>query len=303
MGERLLAYLRLMRPANIVTAFADILAGVAVSGVWEWEIGGNPVIEAPMLKDYGLLLLSTLGLYGGGVVFNDVFDFKLDQQERPERPLPSGKASLTGAIILGISLFVMGILSAFLVTELSGILACIIVVLVLSYNAWSKHHVVLGPINMGLCRAGNLLLGVSIYPLLVFVFWPLGFVPLLYIGAITLVSQGEVHGGNRKALQLAMGVYIFVFLLIVGFGVFYGNNVLYGLPFVALLAYLTLPALQKAMKSLQPQDVMKAVKAGVIALIVLDSAIAAIFGGILWGLCILLLLPLSLWLGKAFAIT
>ena len=303
MSSRLLAYLRLMRPANIVTAFADILAGIAVSGVWVWEIEGNPVIEAPSYWDYALLLLSTLGLYGGGVVFNDVFDFKLDQKERPERPLPSGKASLRGAIILGSFLFAIGVFSAYFVTEFSGLLACIIVVLVLTYNAWSKHHLVLGPLNMGLCRAGNLLLGVSIYPLLVFVYWPLALIPLLYIGAITLVSQGEVHGGNRRALQLALGMYILVFLMVLAAGIVYEREFLYGIPFIALLAYFTLPPLLKAIQSLQAQDIMKAVKAGVIALIVLNSAIAAIFGGILWGLCILLLLPLSRWLGKAFAVT
>ena len=71
-----------MRPANIVTAISDILAGVAISGYigkGEWEAW--PII---------LLVISTIGLYGGGVVMNDYFDADLDQVERPERPIPSG---------------------------------------------------------------------------------------------------------------------------------------------------------------------------------------------------------------------
>ena len=72
--------LRLTRPANIVTAIADILAGVAISGFLRDGHDYTPVLW---------LVLSTVGLYGGGVVFNDVFDAKLDAVERPERPIPS----------------------------------------------------------------------------------------------------------------------------------------------------------------------------------------------------------------------
>ena len=67
-----------MRPANIVTAHADILAGYAAAGA----TNGVHLV---------LLLAATTGLYGGGVVFNDVFDAKLDAMERPERPFQAGQ--------------------------------------------------------------------------------------------------------------------------------------------------------------------------------------------------------------------
>ncbi|HET9054644.1 MAG TPA: polyprenyltransferase, partial [Cyclobacteriaceae bacterium] len=47
----------------------------------------------------------------------------------------------------------------------------------------------------------------------------------------------------------------------------------------------------------------KAVKAGVIALIVMNAAWAAAFGMIYFALLIVLLLPVSLLLGKLFAVT
>ncbi|NEP43227.1 MAG: UbiA family prenyltransferase, partial [Okeania sp. SIO2H7] len=74
------AYLQLMRPANIITAHADILVGYAASGATD-------------PYRLGWLLLATTGLYGDGVVFNDVFDAELDAIERPERPIPSDRAS------------------------------------------------------------------------------------------------------------------------------------------------------------------------------------------------------------------
>ena len=68
-------YLELMRPANVATALADVLAGYAVAGL------GNP-------RALPWLLLSTACLYAGGVVLNDFFDRDVDRLERPERPIP-----------------------------------------------------------------------------------------------------------------------------------------------------------------------------------------------------------------------
>ena len=78
----LIALARLARPANIVTAWADVLAGVAVAGVTvPVLLGAEPGGILP--ESVIWLVLATTGLYGGGVVFNDVFDAKLDAIERP----------------------------------------------------------------------------------------------------------------------------------------------------------------------------------------------------------------------------
>jgi len=95
------------------------------------------------------------------VVMNDVADYELDKIERPERPIPSGFASKEGATVLGICLLVAGIIFARQVSQLSAIIASSIAVLALLYDYLGKHHNFFGPINMGLCRSGNLLLGMS----------------------------------------------------------------------------------------------------------------------------------------------
>ena len=66
----MLAYLRLMRPANIITAVADILLGYAVAGRVVSGLGQASLISIEHLPDLGWLVLSTIGLYGGGVVLN-----------------------------------------------------------------------------------------------------------------------------------------------------------------------------------------------------------------------------------------
>jgi len=171
-----------MRPANIVTAVADILAGVAISGFF--------FLTGIEYSAIVFLILSTIGLYGGGVVMNDVFDAELDALERPERPIPSGLIKKTEATFIGICLLLFGIIMAFQVGVVSGSLALGTAIAALVYDKYGKHHPVFGPLNMGLCRGLNLLLGISILPLMLERVWFVAIVPVIYIAAITMISQG-----------------------------------------------------------------------------------------------------------------
>lgn len=302
--NRLFAYLVLMRPANIITAIADIMLGFAASGsVMMLTQDNNTSFDHPQLKLLYWLMLATIGLYGGGVVFNDVFDADLDRVERPERPIPSGRVSRFNATLLGSLLLIGGIAAAFQVSVLSGALAVIIAVLALIYDAIGKHHPILGPVNMGTCRGGNLLLGISAVPAAVGVFWYLALIPIVYIAAITAISQGEVHGGDKRILSGALILYLLVIGGILILMRLQQYEILYALPFLALFIYLIFPPLIKALNSLQAMHIRLAVKAGVIALIIMDATIAAGFAGWVYGLMVLALFPVSRMLAKQFSVT
>ena len=290
-------YLQLMRPANIVTSVADVLAGTAISGYFAASGELQPTV-LPVL----LLCLSTIGLYGGGVVFNDVFDATLDSIERPERPIPSGLISKTEATTLGAVLLTAGILLAFFVSIISGILAFLVAISALVYNRWGKHHSFLGPINMGLCRGLNLLLGISVVPVALQSWWYLAFVPIIYIASITMISRGEVHGGSKTTLYTASLLYGLVILFILYFA-FTKGNLLFAALFLLPFAWMILQPLLKAIKEPIGPNIGKAVKAGVLALILMNAAWAAAFGALYIAVIIVLLLPLSLKLGKLFAVT
>lgn len=288
-----------MRPANIVTAIADILAGIAISGYFSQ----GTAEAAPII----LLIAATVGLYGGGVVFNDVFDAKLDSIERPERPIPSGLVSLAGAAMFASLLLVAGILAASLVHtswlfSISGLLAVATAVCAVVYDKWGKHNATVGPVNMGLCRGLNLLLGVSIIPAAVAQYWYIGFVPVVYIAAITMISRGEVHGGSKRTLYVATVLYLAVIGSIVAIAL-YHHNALLTIVFTGLFACMIFPALSRAIRTPSGPLIGKAVKAGVIALILMNASWAAAFGLPWVALIILLLLPLSLSLAKLFAVT
>lgn len=302
--SRLFAHLVLMRPANIITAVADILLGFAASGSVLLLAGGGPVSVAhPQLRVLYWLVAATIGLYGGGVVLNDVFDADLDRVERPERPIPSGAASKLSASLLGAVLLLSAIAAAFQVSGTSGLLATVVAVLAVSYDAVGKHHPMLGPLNMGACRGGNLLLGLSAVPGAVTRFWYLALIPVVYIAAITAISRGEVHGGDKRILLGSLGLYGLVIGSILGLLGLPQAHALYAVPFLALFTYLIFPPLLKAIASLRPLDVRRAVKAGVMALILLDATVAAVFAGWWYGLLVLALFPLSRWLAGRFAVT
>lgn len=286
-----------MRPANIVTSVADVLAGVAISGFLELS-NFTSISLLPVL----FLCISTIGLYGGGVVFNDVFDAALDKIERPERPIPSGLIPIRQAIVLGAILLLIGIVTAFIVGIISGLLSVSITVAALIYNKWSKHHSLAGPLNMGLCRGLNLLLGISIVTVALNQWWLIAIVPIIYIAAITMISRGEVHGGNKNALYFAALLYSTVIAAILLLS-YMNSQFWWTITFLLPFALMIFSALIKAIRLPLPKNIGKAVKAGVIALILMNAAWATAFGAIVLAFLIVLLLPLSLWLSKLFAVT
>src|SRR5262245_50204166 len=155
-------YARLVRLPNLPTALADVtLAALAVGALPERWVA------------FLLLLASSACLYMAGMVLNDVFDVEEDRRERPERPIPSGEVNAREAALLGGVLLVFGLLFAgaagWALVQLdqaaSGwrppVVAVLLVVAILAYDGGMKRTA-LGPVVMGLCRALNVLLGVSI---------------------------------------------------------------------------------------------------------------------------------------------
>lgn len=294
------AYLQLLRPANVVTAWADVLAGGAVGGV-AVTLADGPVL--PQGGSIAWLLVATTGLYGGGIVLNDVFDAGVDAEARPERPLPSGRASRRGAAMLGSILLLLGIGAAGQVTVASGLLAAAIAAGAVAYDGWAKDHVVLGPLAMGLCRGGNVLLGVSLVPALLTSVWYLVFIPVAYVAAITAVGQGEVQGGTRRTGYLALGLVGTVLGALLSLGLKPDYELWFAVPFVIVVGARVLPPFVRAARSPVPGPIQEAVEAGVTSIIPLNAVLAAGFGGWAYGLVVLALLPLSLGLARLFAVT
>ena len=283
-------YLELTRPANVATALADVLAGYAVAGL------GNHTALA-------WLLLSTACLYAGGVVLNDVFDREIDRTERPERPIPSGRVPVGAASILGGGLLALGVLAGSLATAAAGVVAAATAASVLLYDAWGKRQGLLGPVNMGMCRGLNLLLGIAAAPAVLADAWPLGLLPLVYIAAVTAVSRGEVHGGRRGIAAFALISLSAVLVALLALSLRHGGGSWAGVGFTVLLAWRVLPAFWGAYQTPEPGPIRRAIRTGVLSLVLLDAVIGATYGGALYSLAIVATGVMAWSLARLFAVT
>lgn len=282
-------YLDLLRPANVATALADVLAGFALAGLH------NP-------RALPWLLAATMCLYAGGIVLNDFFDRDLDRIERPERPIPSGRVPARAAAIMGSLLLVAGVVCASAATRTASIVALAIAGFVLLYDAWGKRHPFVGPANMGLCRALNLLLGATTSSEALAERWPVALIPFSYIVAVTALSRGEVHGGPRGAATFAL-ISLSAALAGLALIVFRAAHPFASGLVLAVLAWRVAPPFLVARALPDPGRIRKAVKRGVLSLALVNAVIGTAYAGPMFGAIVVATALVAAWLARMFAVT
>ncbi len=288
---RFRAIIELIRLPNVFTVIADVLMGYLV-------VHPN-LLPLPRLV---CLLGSSIGLYWAGMVLNDGFDVAQDRQQRPDRPIPSGRVSLGAARATGLGLWVFGLLLGVLAGYLApqpelpwrpAVMALLVGVCVLLYDAVAKRTVA-GPWLMGACRAGNILLGMStgaVDPdsataLLRFDAVQLALAGGLgvYVTGITLFARDEAteDGGPSRSLWMGVLVMLAGLCLLASVTLFpaaqTGGHVYRIHPSIWPLAVLLLgsPLIRRAFSvALHPtsKGVQAVVRNSLLSLIVFDAAI------------------------------
>lgn len=295
---RLLTWLQLMRLPTVFTALSNILCGFLITHL-------QPRLKVADLvgqKDLWLLLASTVGLYLGGMVLNDVFDARLDAVERPERPIPSGRISRTAAAVFGAMLMLGGVCAAGFVGLPSLLIAGLIVPCVLAYNGFLKTTVA-APLGMGTCRFLNLMLGASAVPDLNLL-WRTTPVTAaaglaIYIIGVTVFARNEAGASNKWLLSLG----ILLILSGMGLDAWLIGNAGATLPSISgsrmALLILSLNLLMRAaavIPSPQPRRIQKTVGLMLLCIIFLDAIMvfAMTADAKLAALVIMLVAPASL---------
>ena len=263
-------YLQLIRLPNLFTAAADPLAGwIVARGSLEYPERWLPLVAASVL------------IYAGGIVLNDVFDVEIDRSERPNRPLPSGQVPFRLAAGFGGLAMASGPLVALLSGSLvSGLVAGLLALCVLLYDAGMKRTL-LGPIFMGACRSGNLLLGFSQIELSggPYAWWLAGCFGL-FVAGVTWISRSEVESGQTRGILFGFGLELvgMVGLALVACGLYRALNLVQEFPILGLVVWLVLiqvvgRATYRAVRRPVPDQIQRAVKTGVLALVWLDVAV------------------------------
>ncbi len=186
MNSRLRAYLELVRVPNVLTAVADVTAAYLYCG------GGS-------IQTLIFLGGASACLYAGGVALNDVCDAARDLVHRLHRPIPSARVSSSAAMRLVVLLFTTGIVLAAVVSTQSVLIASGLLIAIIAYNRLAKSTP-FAPIVMGLCRALNLALGMSVaVGQDVVVIAPVALM-LVYVAALTAFARSESEPVRRGAV-------------------------------------------------------------------------------------------------------
>lgn len=310
-------YFQLFRIPNIFTVPPDIMAGYFITAT----------IKSNVINYNDLLILgfSSVFLYVGGLITNDLFDFDIDKKERPNRPLPSGKINKNTTIFLSFLFLGSGFLLALSMSLTSALVSVILVMMILSYNYKLKNGVS-RPFLMGSIRALNVFYGSTSnndflqnsyfngsssmdYTILVNLLIATVAV-FVHIFTLTLISTRETVVEIKKFKKLinlknVYVTYLSIFIFILSLGViFLSNKILFLSFFIVFLSAVTFIFFKKIKKeNLESQDIQFIVKDMIILLILLDASFVTGTSGFYLGIITVSFLIPCIIIGKKVQMT
>ncbi len=196
LGAGLAPYLELSRLSNLPTVWTNAMVGFAIGG---W--GGRG--EVPPLCVMTQMTVAVSLLYVAGMALNDVVDARVDRAERPDRPIPSGRVSIVGAVALVAVCMAAGLTLMALLGAWPARLGLVLAATIVLYDAvhkWTGASVLL----MGACRGlvYPTAAAAIAWPVDPVVTWTLAGAMASYIVVLTFVARREAGPGNvrRRAL-------------------------------------------------------------------------------------------------------
>ncbi len=146
---RLPASLELVRPHNCVLAGIAGLVGMIVA------VASRDIPRPQAVFAFAVAVL----ICGGGNAVNDYCDRKIDAINRPERPIPSGRLKASHALVIGRSLFMMGVLLAIPLGAPCITLAILNSMILAFYAAELKRLGLVGNLTVGYLVGSTFLFG------------------------------------------------------------------------------------------------------------------------------------------------
>jgi 4-hydroxybenzoate polyprenyltransferase len=306
-------YLKLLRISNVFTVPPDIIVGfLAVSTNLSSSTGHS-------ISDLVILIFSSIFLYLGGMVSNDLFDIKVDRQERPTRPLASGSIRKTNALLLIILMFSLGLILASFVNNSAVGISLLLIIGIIFYNYKIKNGF-FRPYLMAGIRALNVIYGASFVldisnystGLSSFLLLALASCAVYFhIFILTSLSKSETtreflrvkHVLNIQKIQIIYLVFLLVSLSLAIIIIPFKLDFLIFILFFLILINLLFNRACK-MDNSQGESVIRfMVKHMLILLIILDCAFIAGEAGLLSGSIVALLTIPCLVLGKWISMT
>jgi hypothetical protein len=286
--------LQLVRVPNLLTVPGDPLAGGCLAVV---VLGGGSALSVLPAACVSLLL------YAAGLVLNDCFDLAEDRAERPGRPLPSGAVSPRQALGVASVLVIAGLWLAYALGPTTGTVTSALFAMILLYNGLLKRHALAGALAMGLCRALSVLVGATAVGGAAALTGPVMGAALCiaaYISAVTGIADQE-HRTVPLGPKPGMPVVVLLVTLIVLAGTVRGGGLISLFPLaVAIGIAMQLARMLKGAPD--PAVVQPSIGRYIRLLLLIQAGFCFVLfpAGAGIGLALVLLWPLSGWVGRWF---
>lgn len=141
----------LLRVRNCLMAFFGVLIGATIAYSGEAVILNLKIIAAG---------IAAFLVMGAGNAMNDFFDVEIDRINKPHRPIPSGRISKSDAMMLSLSLFMIGIAIAKYINFYALLIALANSVILIVYAKYSKKLLLISNIGVSYLVASIFIFGV-----------------------------------------------------------------------------------------------------------------------------------------------
>jgi 4-hydroxybenzoate polyprenyltransferase len=280
-------YLRLVRIANVFTTVSNILLG------YFFFTNINNFDYFNIIK---LISISAF-LYIGGMVLNDYFDIKIDKKERPWRPLSSNKITKKNALVIILFSFSYSLIFSFIMGSNTFVITLIMITLIFLYNKFLKNTIY-GPINMGVIRSINIVLGASqsLSLLEESIFDVRFLIPIFseffYVYAITILSKNETKEFFFNLYNIFP--FVIIYLLIFFVFIFILLDIFNYLSLVPLLIFFSIIVYSQIALLKKIITIQKSISHLIMMIVILDSIFITDIVGIYYGLTLsfLLIIPI-----------
>ncbi len=283
MSSAIINYFILVRIPNVLTTISNILLGYIFFTSMDYL----------NYFDMFILISISASLYIGGMVSNDYFDIKIDKKERPLRPLPSNKISKKNALIIIVISFLYSLTISVILGWHTFIITLIMVTLIFLYNRFLKNTI-FGPINMGVIRSLNVVLGgsQSIFLIEGSIFDIRFFIPLLseflYVSAITILSKNEIKDYFLSLWNIFP--FVIIYFLIFSIGIFIILGTFNYDSFIPLIIFSCIIIYSHIMLFKKNISILKSVSQLITVIVILDSIFITDILGVYHSIILVLIL-------------
>lgn len=209
---QLIAYIKLMRPVNVIITGLSVFLGAAICG----EIGGNA-------HSVILAIISASIVAAAGNAINDYFDVEIDRINKPQRPLPSGALPPNDALIFYLILIFISILLSVFISIQAIIIVIIVNILLFFYSKRLKRTAFWGNLTVSLVSALAFIYGGISVGNVQQAWIPAAFAFLFHFGREIVKDVEDVKGdkasyantiaiklGAKTAITIASAIFIFL---------------------------------------------------------------------------------------------